>query len=263
VRYSPPLFGLAFALALGSERRMVLDNLRRVRGQRGFFEEQRDALKTFATYASCLAESLGAERPEGAEPRFHVIDNQHFEAALAVGRGLIIVTAHVGPWDIISRTISKAATGRPVLIAMSAEADTTARTLHDAIRQRAGMRIIHVGDHPLDAMPLLKHLRGGGIVAMQLDRAPKSTRSVEVSLFGAPFRVPEGPFRLAGLAGAPILPVFARRLGYFDYELTMRPRIEVSGRPGAAELRSAAEQTARAMEQFIGACPTQWFHFNA
>jgi KDO2-lipid IV(A) lauroyltransferase len=263
VRYSPPLFGLAFGLALASERRLVRENLRRVCGTRGFVEEQWDALKTFATYASCLAESLGAERADAAEPSFRVIGNQHFQDALGAGRGLIIVTAHVGPWDVIGRTVSKAATGRRVLIAMSAEADTAARMLHDAIRERAGTRIVHVGTHALDAMPLLKHLRTGGIVAMQMDRSPRGARTVEVSLFGAPFRVPEGPFRLAGLAGAAILPVFARRIGYFEYELTIRPSVEVSARPGAHELSAAAQQIACAMEQFICACPTQWFHFNA
>ena len=120
---------------------------------------------------------------------------------------------------------------------------------------------MHIGAHPTDALPLIAHLRRGGVAALQLDRVPPSGRVLSVSLFGEPFGVPEGPFRLASLSGAQVLPVFARRLGFFEYELEISAPITLGRRPSAEQLRAAAQQAVNAMQARVEQCPTQWFHF--
>jgi KDO2-lipid IV(A) lauroyltransferase len=262
VRYSPPVFGLAFGLALATQRSAVRRNLRLVFGERGYVEEQWDVLKTFAAYASCLAESLGSERADAERARYRIRGQRHFENALALGRGLVIVTAHVGPWDVASRVLPEVASGRDVMVVMLAEPDAHARRLHDRLRERSGTRVVHVGEHALDALPLLRHLKQDGIVAMQLDRRLRGGRSIDVSLFGRSFEVPEGPFRLAALAGAPVVPLFARRQGYFDYEVTIVPHVELPPRPKGPQLAEAAQKAASEMERYIRAWPTQWFNFD-
>jgi len=84
-----------------------------------------------------------------------------------------------------------------------------------------------------------------------------------VSLFGEPFRVPEGPFRLAALTGAKVVPAFSRRSGFFAYELEVAEPISLERRPDPAELRASAQLAADAMQAFVQQCPTQWFHFGA
>ena len=91
---------------------------------------------------------------------------------------------------------------------------------------------------------------------------PPSGRMLEVSLFGEPFGVPEGPFRLASLSGAQVVPVFARRVGFFDYDLEISGPISLGRRPTADELRAGAQRAASAMQAFVTRCPTQWFHFS-
>jgi KDO2-lipid IV(A) lauroyltransferase len=83
-----------------------------------------------------------------------------------------------------------------------------------------------------------------------------------VEVGGEPFLVPEGPFRLASLCSAPVIPVFARRLGYFRYEVVIRPPIEVARAADAAAIRAAAEQATSEMTTFLRQNPTQWFHFS-
>jgi KDO2-lipid IV(A) lauroyltransferase len=239
----------------------VLSNLRLVRGKRNLLHEQRDVLRTFASYAACLAEALAAERPEAKHAKVQVEGKEHLTAALASGRGVIIVTGHVGPWDAASRLLAEQI-ACDVIVVMLREPDERARALHDAVRVKSGMRIVHVGEHALDALPLLRHLKNGGVVAIQLDRAPAGARAVDVELFGRPFSVPEGPFRLAALTSAPVLPLFARRIGYFDYELCVSPGIDVSRSGGRAEIVRAATAATAQMECFIRKDPTQWFHFD-
>jgi lauroyl/myristoyl acyltransferase len=261
VRYSPPFFGLAFALALPEKRAVVRRNLRRMLGQRPTAVEELDVLKTFVAYSHCLAESLAVERPEARVACHHVYGEDTLLEVLEEGRGAILVTAHSGAWDVTAYLLSQK-TKSEIVVAMSAENDAAARRLHDSVRRRGGVRVVHVGKHPLDAMPLLRHLKRGGMVAMQLDRPGPSER-LAVDLFGQPFYVPRGPFHLSGLSQAPIIPIFTQRFGYFAYEVVMGSPVQVARRGGQEEVRRAAQSAVREMEGFLRANPTQWFHFEA
>lgn len=261
VRYSPPVFGLAFAALLPERRAAVRGNLRRVLGERGRLEETLDVARTFTTYARCLAESLAAGRPEADRALCTFRGREHLDRVFESSRGVMLVTAHTGAWDAAARLLASDAE-RSVMIAMMREPDPRARKLHDDVRQRAGVRVLHVGGHPLDALPMLHHLGAGGIAAVQIDRVPPGARAIDVSLFGAAFQVPEGPFRIAAMAGVPVLPLFVRRQAMFEYEFHVAPAIELPRRPTGQELSLAAQRAADEMGRFIRANPTQWFHFG-
>jgi KDO2-lipid IV(A) lauroyltransferase len=262
VRFSPPMFGALFALALPDLRGRVLRNLRAVRGTRPLLGENRDVMATFADYASCLAESLGSERREGAAARIDVVGGEHLRAALAAGQGAVVVTAHVGPWDIAAGLLARDL-GVEVAIVMAREPDAEAQALHDGVRTRKGVTVLTIGETELDALPVLRHLKRGGVVAFQLDRAPPSARVLEAELFGRAFRVPEGPFRLASIARVPVVPLFAFRQGYFSYGVEVFEAIEPVAHAGRDALDGMAGRALRAMERFVRAHPTQWFDFGA
>jgi KDO2-lipid IV(A) lauroyltransferase len=262
VRYSPGLFGAAFALLLPRARREVEDTLRWVQGEDSSFRRRREVLGTFASYAHCLAEALASGRPEAERPSLRVSGEQHLTAALARGAGAIVVTAHAGPWDALARVLRKRF-GLDVMVVMEAERDAQARGLHDSVRASAGVNVVHVGDDPMLALALRKQLEQGGVVALQLDRGAPSGRALRVRLFGRAFSVPEGPFRLAAVSGAPIVPVFARRAGYFEYDVEVHPAIDVERAADRAALELAAGRAAQSMQDFIGRNPTQWFRFGA
>ncbi|MEO8904846.1 MAG: lysophospholipid acyltransferase family protein [Polyangiaceae bacterium] len=260
IEHGPQFFGTVFALALPETRARVRENLRRVNGPRGFFREQRDVVRTFTSYAACLAESLGIERADAQHTELTVNGEAHLRDAMAAGRGVILVTGHIGPWDCAAHLLAKDFSA-DVLVVMLAEPDEGARQVHDAVRQRSGVRVVHVGEHPLDALPLLRHVQSGGVVAIQLDRAAPGGRSLDVELFGDKESLPEGPFRLAALSGAPIVPIFAHRAGYFRYEFSVAEPIWVRRQAGAPELQAAAASAAKSMQSFISRHPTEWFHF--
>ena len=261
VRVSPAAFGLVFCAALPTARRSVRKNLRRVLGPRAAPLETLDVARTFMAYAGCLAESLAGERRDAQQARRRLRDASALRSNLSHPGGMIVVTAHAGAWDAAARLLARDLR-RDVLVVMEPEQAEKARELHDAVRQRGGVRVAHVGRHPLDGLTLLKHLREGGVVAIQLDRVPRQGRTIDVDMFGARYPLPAGPFALAGLAGVPILPIFSRRVGFFDYELCGGPLVSVPPRPSPAVLKEAAERVAWELERFLYAHPTQWFHFE-
>jgi phosphatidylinositol dimannoside acyltransferase len=261
VRYSPPLFGLAFCATLAQKRAIVRRNLRLAAGPQGPLRETVEVARVFMNYASCLTDAFvaGSGRPEKLVARS--VCDHHFTSAEREGKGVIVATAHTGGWQSAS-AILRTVHETDILVAMRRERDPRAQALTDHVRDRAGMRLVHVGDDPLDALHLLGHLRKKGVIALQIDRLPQGMRGRKVLLFGEPFVLPEGPFRLAAASGAPIIPVFTRRVRYMEYEVQIAPPIRVSRRPSAEELDRAAGAVAREMESFVRKNPTQWFHFE-
>jgi KDO2-lipid IV(A) lauroyltransferase len=260
VKGSPPWFGTFFALALPDVRRRVRDNLRWIHGERPSSIERRDVRRTFTDYAACLAESLAAGREDSRRARVRVLGAEHLRQAVATGRGAVVVTAHAGPWDVAARYFTDEF-GAKVAMVMEAEPDESARALHDDVRRRSGVEVLRIGEGPTDGLSVLRHVRSGGIAAFQIDRSAPSRRNVVTRLFGRDFEVPEGPFRLARLAGAPLIPLFAVREGYFDYTIEVEPAIALGPSASSEALGEAAQSAARALERFVRAHPTQWFHF--
>lgn len=257
VRYSPAAIGAAF-LAVPDVRRQVVGNLRRIHGVRPAWREQLDALETLSNYASCFAEAIASGRSDVQLRLSHVHPERMHDSLKA--SGVVAVTAHVGPWELTGQMLRPEVEADAVVV-MEREANAEALAFQDRIRNERGMRVLHIGAHPTDAIPLIAHLKDGGLAAMQLDRVPQAGRALEVSLFGQPFRVPEGPFRLASIGEAALVPVFTRRLGFFEYELEVSEPIRLGRRPKPEELQAAAQTAADAMQAFVARSPTQWFHF--
>jgi lauroyl/myristoyl acyltransferase len=177
--------------------------------------------------------------------------------------GVIIATAHTAGWESLGALLVREHR-KQVMIVMRRERDADARELQDELRRRhGGVRIVHVGDDdPLASLPLMRHLRDGGVVALQIDRVPAGMTARTVRLFGRPAAIPEGPLRLAQLTGAPIVPVFSARTGHRRYSVYVNEPVTVPRRAEPRVVDAAAQHIADALGQFVSAHPTQWFAFH-
>ena len=262
VRYSPPFFGLAFGAVLSEQRAVVRRTLRKIRGPRPALVELRDVADVFRNFASSMTDAMLVGSGRGYQPTNRPVNDWHFLSSYARGRGVIVATAQTAGWDIGGSILSMVQS-KDVLVVMDREQNAAARNLHDRARRRAGFKVVHVGDDPLSSLPLLNHLRHtGGIVALKFDRVHPGMRTREVSFLGEPWRIAEGPLNLAALSGAPIVPVFARRLGFLEYQFINHPPIHLPRHPTQAQLDEAAQALAAALEGFVRTYPTHWFRFS-
>ena len=261
VRLSPPLIGLVICFLAPRPRRRVLENLRRVRGARGPWRDGLDALRTFAAYASCLAETLSVGATGSRMPSVEARGDEHIDEALRGGRGVVIVTAHTAGWEVVGSSLLRRC-GVPVMIVEEAESDPATAGIQDAARSALGVVVAHVGDDPLSALAIVRHLRSGGIVALQVDRVRRGMRAIAVSLFGAPAMIPVGPAMISMLTGAPIVPLFASRVGFRRYEVEVGVPVRLVRGAPEAEVAEAMQGIAAALDGFVRRHPTQWFHFR-
>ncbi|MFI5297889.1 MAG: lysophospholipid acyltransferase family protein [Polyangiales bacterium] len=259
LRWSPGPIGALVGFFSGAARRQVRNNQRLIHGRRSSLVELRDVVATMAGYGHALAEGLAIAGDRSVAWRFTHEDAEHFVRATENGRGAVFVTAHVGSWDVAGSMLARR--GLKLGMVMAAERNADARAIHDEARTRRGIEIFHVGTDPLAALPLLRHLRSGGIVAMQIDRVPAGMRSRACDFFGARWEIPLGPFQLARLAGVPIIPLFTARTGDLAHLIHVDRPIELPRRASDGELGAAMQLATAGMEAFIRRFPTQWFHF--
>jgi phosphatidylinositol dimannoside acyltransferase len=262
VRLAPPVVGLIACAIATDRRRAIAENLRRVRGRRPPLREAAEVARTFVTYAACLTEVLGASPDRRPASRAIVRGELHLEDALAFGHGALLVTAHTAGWEVVGPLLARDRVVE-LMIVEAAEHDAAASAIQDNARRTLGLQVVHVGEDPLSALPLVKHLHDGGAVALQIDRAPRTARAREVTMFGERGRIPEGPLRLAAMTAAPIVPVFVARVGHRRYEVALSAPIRLERGAGPAALDAAAQELAARLERFVRAHPTQWFHFRS
>ena len=260
-RYAPPVIGWVAAACVPSARRAVQRNLHRVRGPASPLRDTRDVLATFGAYASCLAEVLSNESPDGPKAPRAVVRGERFVRPIArSGQGMVIVTAHTAGWEVIGPLLGKEY-GLDLMLVTHPEPNARAGRLQDEARRRGGVKVAHVGD-ALSSLPLLRHLREGGVIALQLDRVVPGMRTREVPLLGRKGAVPAGPFRLAQLAGVPVVPIFCARQGHRSDRIDASEPRRIPRRASEAEIDAVAAHVAGCMTTFLRAYPTQWFQFG-
>ncbi len=176
---------------------------------------------------------------------------------------MIFATAHTAGWECLGALLAHKH-DRQVMVVMQRERDPAARELQDRIRMAStrGVEIVHVGEDPLACLPLMRHLRAGGVVALQIDRVPRGMTGRKVQMFGGPGLIPEGVLRLAQLTGAPIMPVFSSRVGHRRYAVEVCSPVHIPRHADTGELDAAAQTLAGALQDFVGRHPTQWFAFG-
>jgi KDO2-lipid IV(A) lauroyltransferase len=261
-RYTPPLFGTAFFFAVARAREAAVHNQALLLGvSPDSVAAHLAAQRVFREFAHCLTDALEMsgkpDRPFGREYE----NVRYFTECIANQRGVILVTAHTGSWEVGGRLLKLHRDIRTTMV-MAEEANTGARAYVDELRKRSGVDVVYAsGSNPATALTLLSRLRANEVIAIQIDRPPASEKTLETRLAGMPWPVPEGPFRLAQASGAPIIPVFLRRSGYRRYTFSLTRPIEIARRATPDELRAAAQLATDALEAFVRRHPDQWFHF--
>jgi len=181
--------------------------------------------------------------------------NLHFlEESFAKGKGVILVTGHIGNWELGALFFCRH--GFKVNVVTIPEGSERIDSIRGAYRTRQNIHTIVVDGSPFSSLEIVAALRRGEIVAMLVDRW-EGTDGVPAKFFGADHRFPRGPFALSRATGAPILPAFIVRegstyRGVVDPPFFMEEPEDVPG----------ARRVSESLERMIRTCPDQWYNFS-
>lgn len=257
------LFTTFFFCLIFNIRRAIAGNLEAVLGPCGWLERQLRIYRTFFTFAWCLSERY--ERLHGKGGFAIDIDLERWRGLFAPGTGFVMVTAHLGNFEVGSM-LPAFEEARDVHVVREREAEPEAQAFIERLLADAGGShyVSHFeGEDELQGLALLNALRVGGIVGVQGDRPRSGGRIVPAMLFGRPFPLPDGPATLARVAEVPLVPIFVLRVARRRYRIEIRDPIRVarSGRRDR-DVAEAMQRVADEIEWAIRQAPHQWFCFR-
>jgi len=182
-----------------------------------------------------------------------------FESARSRGRGLLLLTPHIGNWEFGAPFLRQR--GIALQVITQAEPQDSLTELRKTSRARWGIETLVIGENPFAFVEVIRRLESGATVALLVDR-PAPQTAVTVKLFGHRFPASLAPAELARATGCALLPVCIPRIGA-GYAVELLPEIAYE-RAALGTREARANLTQEIMKQFepvIRRHLHQWFHF--
>ncbi len=179
----------------------------------------------------------------------------HYLNAQAEGRGVLVLTGHLGAWELSSFFHSLA--GYPMSLVIRRLDNPLVDAFVNRMRCLHGNRVIHKDDF---ARGLISAMHAGETVGILMDTNMTPPQGVFVPFFGLPACTASGLAKVALRTKAAVVPGFlVWDQGRRRYILRFGPRLDLTrtGQGDADVLANTAQFTAT-LEHYVRQYPEQW-----
>ena len=180
---------------------------------------------------------------------------ENLEAAKEKGRGVILVTGHLGAWEMTSFALS--AFGHPLSFLVRRIDNPMVERLVERMRTRFGNRTI---DKRAAGRAMLRVLHAGETLGLLIDINTTASEGIFVDFFGTQASTTFLMAKLALRTGADVIPVFApweEERKRFVLRIGSPLKIERTG-DEAEDVRLLTQFATRSVECHIRRYPDQW-----
>ncbi len=238
----------------------TMDYHRRVFGNVPWWKRRWLVFRHFLSFGRAIIDRTAILAGKQKYFSFSFEEEHHVHKALGLGRGALLVTAHVGNWEAAGQLLTHLDVPINVTGFDNESADIRALLSQSS---RAKFRLLPLTGSPADAIPLLAALRRGEIVAMLGDRAYGSP-SKEAPFLNGTASFPIGAYVLASIANAPLVTVFNLREPGGHYRFFGFPA-QFPKMPAHHlrddYLKNCAATFAQNLESTLKRDPLQWYNF--
>lgn len=250
-----------FLLVRGFERRASKAYLRRVLPHH---PRLRDVARHFWTFSQCAVDRvflLGSRRPPLT---VEVEGLTVLDEALQQGRGAILLGAHYGSFEAC-RLISLRQQEVPIRVVMDLARSARINSVMQRLNPQFARQVIDVGGGGDRAILAIKDaLDAGGAVGMLADRAQGRERKVGVDFLGGRVELPQSPYLIAAVTGAPVLLIHGTFEGGRHYRVCFErfaDRIQLPRGERQAAMQRWAQSYADHLGRRVVENPWNWFNF--
>ena len=251
------LMGQILFLADRKHRKIALNNLTRAFGhEKNPYEIRILARRVFKNLGQIIFEIGWSLRLESKDFQkyFNIQGLSNYTNAYEKGRGVLLLTAHMGNWELLS--IIMAMAGYPVSVLYRPLDFFLLDRLFAMIRGRFGAELIPSAQSMRKILRSLKH---GKVVGMLMDQNVDWYEGVFVDFFGHRACTNKSMALLARRTEAPVVPVFLVReksgfMAEFGSEIPLIKTEDIR-----KDLEANTQQYNRIIEDFVRRYPDQWF----
>ena len=250
------LSGVAF-IVMPDKRRGASENVSRVIGKPPESPEAKALARLmFRSYALYWADFFGLNGRTRGRVREIVRTEglEHLKEALSRGKGALLVTAHIGNWDMGGAALVETGELPELSAIVEPVSQSSSEQTVTSMRERRGINVIPLGQ----PMSIARALRRNEVVLVVGERLIDGD-GVEVEFFGEKTMFPKGAAYLSGRLGAPIVPGFCIRQPDGTYISHIEKAIEPGSDEGSElDIRSRTQRLASIIESYIARYPDQW-----
>jgi KDO2-lipid IV(A) lauroyltransferase len=229
---------LAFPEKSAEERNQLL---------RGCFESLGRELGLFA--------QLSTRKRDRLRKLFDIEGLEHLESAQSLGNGVILITAHLGAWELTSFSLS--VIGHPIAFLVRRIDNPRVELYVDKARTRFGNQTV---DKLAAARSMVKTLRSGELLGLLPDLNTLDDEAIFVDFFGVPASTNFVVAKLSLRTNSPVVPIFAPwddKRQKFNVYIEPQIAIEASGNEDE-DVRQLTARISGTIEQNIRRFPDQW-----
>ncbi|MDD5692536.1 MAG: lysophospholipid acyltransferase family protein [Candidatus Omnitrophica bacterium] len=241
------------------DRGFVKNNLAVIFPERSRGELRRISIMVFRNFAKYLVDFFRFEKlnRKYIDKKIKLEGMHHFEAALSAGKGAVVLTAHLGNWELGGVVIAQL--GYPFWVVALPHKSKKVNDFFDSQRSSKGVKVIAMGKA---VRSCISEIRNNHLVALVGDR-DFTGKGMLVDFFGKPTHFPEGPAALSLMTGAPIIPGFMLRNPDDSFTLRIEKPVEFSPTGDRAkDMVTLVAAYKNIFEDYIRKYPEQWYVFR-
>jgi len=243
---------------LKKERQKTLSNLEIAFGAlKGEPERERIARQVFKNLGKNLVEWIRIPQWDKEDLKQIVtevegIDN--LEKALVLGKGVIMLTAHLGCWELLGCYLVEQ--GYPGVVIAKKIYYKKFNDYLEKIRFSHNIEIVYRAE---SARKSLNHLKQNKMLGILPDQDILEIDGVFVDFFGRPAYTPKGPVFLAMISKAPIIPCFIVRKEDNTHKIIIKKALELEQTGDKeSDMLVNTQKWSRDLEACIAQYPEQW-----
>jgi KDO2-lipid IV(A) lauroyltransferase len=253
---SGKLLGLLFYSLAIPHRRLVRRNLQFCYPEWSAKEIRELSRRIFMNFGITLVEMLQCTFMSHEEvlKALHVEGEENFNKAFKSNRGIVIVSAHMGNWEVGLHITNYY--GKPMLGVAAKTRYGWANILLSRSRNRLGNTIID----KKGALPkITEGLRRGEVIGMLIDQSRRK-HGVEVTFFGRKATASPAAALLALRCNSLVLPAFCVRRSDGQLTIQVKTPFELT-RTGdlRSDIQSNTQRMIDVVEEMVRTYPDQWF----
>ena len=247
--------GWIYGSVIRYHRQDAIEALKRAFPQKPQSEILEIVRRMYANLGMNLVEvlRLGKVTDEFLRDSIQVEGEEHGRTALLRNRGAVILTGHLGNWDLLASIVPRL--GYPLTVISKDIKNKGLNEFWMKIRQRFGVKFVPAHNSYRTCLTTLKK---NELIGFILDQNMIRSEGVFVDFFGKPACTTPGLAYMSAQSGAPVVPVFMLRRGNGCHVVKVLPPLDPPPNREPATIQEFTQRYTKIIEDVVRQYPDQW-----